>query len=226
MVMYQNTKWPNRFDIVDLDPYGSPTNFLDGAVKSSKDGALLCVTCTDMAVLCGNATETCYTKYGATSLRAKSCHEMALRIVLQCIQAHANRYGRYIEPLLSLSIDFYVRVFVRIRSGQKQCKESTSKLGHVYQCNGCESLSVQPLGNLIKHENGRDVKYKLPVGPPVGKACEHCGHGFLLGGPLWIDPIHNLEFVRDLLDGLEGRDEEFGTFERMKGMLTLAGEAR
>ena len=35
------------------------------------------------------------------------------RILLQCLESHANRYGRYIQPLLSLSIDFYCRVFVR-----------------------------------------------------------------------------------------------------------------
>ena len=224
MVMYQNTKWSDRFEIVDLDPYGSPTPFLDGAVKCSADGALICVTCTDMAVLCGNSPETCYAKYGAVSLKSKSCHEMALRIVLQCIQAHANRYGRYIEPLLSLSIDFYVRVFVRIRTGQKQCKESTSKVGHVYQCNGCESFTVQPLGKVIPHQDGKNVNYKLPVGPPVGQKCEHCGHGFNIGGPFWIEPIHKVEFVRELLDGLEGREEDFGTFARMKGMLSMVGK--
>ena len=49
-----------------------------------------------MAVLCGNAAETCYTKYGSVSIRGKNCHEIALRIVLQCIESHANRYGRYI----------------------------------------------------------------------------------------------------------------------------------
>ena len=27
-----------RFDIVDLDPYGAPTQFLDGAVQSVADG--------------------------------------------------------------------------------------------------------------------------------------------------------------------------------------------
>ena len=36
------------------------------------------------------------------------------RILLQCLEAHATRYGRYIQPLLSLSIDFYARVFVRV----------------------------------------------------------------------------------------------------------------
>ena len=51
MVMYSNRKKEDRFDIVDLDPYGSPTPFLDGAVQSVSEGGLLCVTCTDLAVL-------------------------------------------------------------------------------------------------------------------------------------------------------------------------------
>ena len=51
MVMYNNRKKEDRFDVVDLDPYGSPTPFLDGAVQAVAEGGLLCVTCTDLAVL-------------------------------------------------------------------------------------------------------------------------------------------------------------------------------
>ncbi|MCI09477.1 putative tRNA (guanine(26)-N(2))-dimethyltransferase 1-like, partial [Trifolium medium] len=29
---------PNKFDVVDLDPYGSPSVFLDSAVQSVADG--------------------------------------------------------------------------------------------------------------------------------------------------------------------------------------------
>lgn len=122
--MYQHRK-ENQFDVIDLDPYGCPSIFLDSAVQAVKDGGLLLVTATDMAVLAGNSPETCYSKYGAVSLRIKSCHEMALRILLQCIEAHANRYGRYIVPLISLSADFYVRVFVRVFSGAYKCKFTT-----------------------------------------------------------------------------------------------------
>ena len=42
------------------------------------------------------------------------CHEMALRILLASLEQHAARYKRYIVPVLSLSIDFYIRVFVRV----------------------------------------------------------------------------------------------------------------
>ena len=37
---------------------------------------LLCVTCTDMAILAGNHSETCYSKYGGMALRSTACHEM------------------------------------------------------------------------------------------------------------------------------------------------------
>ena len=211
-----------RFDIVDLDPYGAPVQFLDGAVQSVANGGLLCVTCTDMAVLCGNAAETCYTKYGAVSLRGKNGHEHALRIVLQCIEAHANRYGRYIEPLLSLSIDFYVRIFVRVFTSQKKCKETSSKLGHVYRCTGCETMTTQPLGELVKDEKN-NVKYVLPKGPPVDRKCKFCQHSHIIGGPYWIAPIHDMDFVSRLSESL-ANCEHLGTRSRMEGMLALVNE--
>lgn len=103
------------------------------------------VTCTDVAILCGNYSEVCHAKYGSISLKTKSCHEMvinltkfetnffllvmlkkfqALRIVLRSLESHANRYGRYIVPLLSLSIDFYVRLFVQVFTSPSKVKES------------------------------------------------------------------------------------------------------
>lgn len=36
--MYQHQKAPDRFDVIDLDPYGSPAPFLDAAVQAVSDG--------------------------------------------------------------------------------------------------------------------------------------------------------------------------------------------
>ena len=49
---------------------------------------------------------------------------VALRILLRAIDTQANRYARYIEPLLSVSVDFYVRVFVRVKTGAREAKDS------------------------------------------------------------------------------------------------------
>lgn len=76
MLMYQHRTKQMQFDVIDLDPYGCPSRFLDSAVQAIKDDGLLLITATDMAVLAGNSPETCYSKYGAVSLKIKCCHEM------------------------------------------------------------------------------------------------------------------------------------------------------
>jgi len=105
---------PKEFDVVDLDPYGSPAAFLDSAVQCVADGGILMCSATDMAVLAGGNAEVCFSKYGSYPLRGKHCHEMALRILLACIESHAIRHKRYIVPIISVHMDFYIRVFVRI----------------------------------------------------------------------------------------------------------------
>ena len=68
----------------------------------------------------------------------------ALRIVLASIDTHAGRYKRYIVPLLSLSADFYVRVFVRVYTSAAEVKRSASKKSLVFHCNGCDTFHLQP----------------------------------------------------------------------------------
>jgi tRNA (guanine26-N2/guanine27-N2)-dimethyltransferase len=42
-----------EFDVVDIDPYGTAAPFIDSAVQTVSDGGLICLTCTDLAVLSG-----------------------------------------------------------------------------------------------------------------------------------------------------------------------------
>jgi tRNA (guanine26-N2/guanine27-N2)-dimethyltransferase len=46
-----------KFDVIDLDPYGSVGPFLDSAIHACNNEnnreTLLCITCTDSRVLCG-----------------------------------------------------------------------------------------------------------------------------------------------------------------------------
>jgi tRNA (guanine26-N2/guanine27-N2)-dimethyltransferase len=51
-LMQKNKAEKKLFDVIDLDPYGSAIPFLDSALADLHTGGLLCVTFTDMAVLC------------------------------------------------------------------------------------------------------------------------------------------------------------------------------
>ena len=110
---------------------------------------------------------------------------------------------------------------MKVRTGQRKCKESTSKLGHVYQCFGCESLAFQPLGKTSLSKDGTSLKFSLPHGPPVDRNCKFCSHSHHIGGPIWLAPIHNVNFVKKLLDSLPCH---LGTIDRLVGMLSMVLE--
>lgn len=53
----------------------------------------------------------------------------------------------------------------------------------------------------IQKSNG--VKYMPGVGPAVPQQCPETGANFLMGGPFWADPIHNMEWVQGILDSVK-----------------------
>ncbi|KAM9769136.1 tRNA (guanine(26)-N(2))-dimethyltransferase isoform 1-T1 [Menidia menidia] len=222
MLMYEMRGKKERYDVIDLDPYGSPSSFLDAAVQAVSEGGLLCLTCTDMAVMAGNSGETCYSKYGSVSIKSKYCHEMALRIILHSLDQRAGVYQRYIQPLLSVSVDFYIRVFVRVFTGQATVKNSASKQALVYNCVGCGSFHLQRMGR--RTSNGKHMKYSAATGPPVGPECEQCGQRHQMGGPIWAEPIHDVAFVQQVLSAVSGNPSRFGTSKRIEGMLSMVTE--
>ena len=213
-------KRKNDFDVVDLDPYGTPSIFLDSAVQAVRSGGLLCVTATDLAVLAGNHIQACYGKYGSIPLKRVYNHEFALRILLSCIDSHANRYSRYIKPLFSYKSDFYVRVFVQVIQSQGEVQKTSSKRSYVFDCVGCHSFYLQILGN---HTPGTQ-QITPGRGPPVSSECSQCGKDFYIGGPIWSDPIHDRDFLQNMLDHLTSDGGYLGTLKRMTGLLTVAKE--
>lgn len=151
----------NPFDVVDLDPYGSAAPFIEPAIRSIAHGGLLCVTCTDLPVLCGNAPEICHARYGSTPVKSPTTHEVAVRIVYSSIQAAANRLGRAIEPILCAKIDFYVRLFVRVIDSKSLAKHTPSRSSLIFQCVECGSQQFQPLGRVREISSTNTSKRKL-----------------------------------------------------------------
>lgn len=230
------------YTVVDLDPYGSAAPFLDAAVRSVALGGLLCITCTDLAVLAGSQSEACYAKYGSMAVaNTPYCHEMALRILLQHVATTAAKYKRSIIPLASFSIDFYVRIFVRVEESASEVKELVGHSGMFYHCTLCKTVFTQVLGKSVSngdgHKKGPAVsQFKVPP------ECGNCKGSYHVGGPIWLRPIQSptfLETMKYLLSksfdsgsvengksGSKVSKEDaifnFGTYKRMKGMIELA----
>ncbi|PVI07348.1 N2,N2-dimethylguanosine tRNA methyltransferase [Periconia macrospinosa] len=218
------------FDVIDLDPYGTAAPFIDSAIQAIEDEGLLCVTCTDSAIFASHGyLEKTYSQYGGLPLKGDPCHEGGLRLILHAIASSAARYGMAIEPLLSLSIDYYVRVFVRVRKAPNDVKLLAGKTMIVYHCdNGCGAWTTQFLARnkFQKNKNG-DLfsKHSFASAPTANEHCEHCGFKTHLSGPMYGGPLHNVEFIKRVLAQLKEVDREtYPTMNRIEGMLRTAME--
>ncbi|KAJ5961106.1 tRNA (guanine(26)-N(2))-dimethyltransferase [Penicillium vulpinum] len=220
----------SKFDVIDLDPYGTAAPFMDAAVQAAKDGGLLCVTCTDAGVWASTGySEKSFSLYGGIPIKGLHSHEGGLRLILNAIAMSAAKYGMAIEPLLSLSIDFYARVFVRVYRSPAQVKFTAGNTMLVYNCDvGCGAWTTQFIGcNKSKTDRKGNPIYNhtLSQGPTAGPHCEHCGTKTHLAGPMWGGPLHNPQFIQKILDMLPGADPEtYQTCARIEGMLTTALE--
>ena len=125
----------------------------------------------------------------------------SLRLVLNAIATAAARYGRAITPLLSLSIDFYVRLFVQIKTSPIEVKNLSrsarfvsspiklciacrltsygSQTAVYYICTVCQSYCEQPLGRTVqgpskKRSSEPNLTYKSHAAPTAPQRCPEC----------------------------------------------------
>jgi tRNA (guanine26-N2/guanine27-N2)-dimethyltransferase len=192
------------FDVVDLDPFGTPVPFADAAFANARD--MVCVTATDTAPLCGAHFESGRRKYDAIPRNTEYHAEMGLRVLLSALARTAARYDTAITPLLSHVSDHYVRTYLDLSRGASAANGCLESLGYLHHCPECLWR--------VSHR-GRTVR-------PAGD-CPNCGSDQTLeAGPLWLDPAHEVGFVRETKERLT---PEMGTAERAGKLLErVAGE--
>ncbi|KAL5622025.1 hypothetical protein BROUX41_005970 [Berkeleyomyces rouxiae] len=224
-----NPSSSNRYNVIDLDPYGTASPFIDAAVQGVKDGGLLCVTCTDSAIWAGHSyCEKSFASYGGIPIKGFHTHEVGLRLILHTVATSAARYGLAIEPMLSLSIDYYTRIFIRVTKSQAAVKFNASKTMIVYNCDhGCGAWETQHImrTRVMAAKSGKSHYYKhiMAQGPTSDILCRHCGTKMHLAGPMYGGMIQSPEFIQRVLDILPTLDSKvYGTVSRIEGMLTTA----
>lgn len=169
-----------KYHVIDLDPYGTAVPFLDAALQALINGGMLCVTCTDSGVFASAGyLEKTFSLYGGLPIKGMHSHEGGLRLVLHAICTSAARYGLSVEPLLSLSIDFYVRLFVRVHRSPADVKFLAGKTMLVHSCDsGCGAWQTQFLARHTPFagKNGLTLyKHTYSQEPGSAQNCQYCG---------------------------------------------------
>ncbi len=121
-----------RFDIIDVDPFGSPMPFLDAALASVRHDGLVCITATDTGALSGTYTKACRRRYGAEPLHKPEWRtEVGLRILMGCVVRSAGRFDRAAAPVLAVARGHWMRVVMRISDGRARADAAGARLGFV-----------------------------------------------------------------------------------------------
>ena len=215
------------YQVVDLDPYGTAAPFIDSAIRALADGGLLCVTSTDSRIFASNGyPEKTFSQYGGLPLGGPCAHEGGLRLIIQSIASAAARHGLAIEPLLSLSVDFYARLFIRVRRSPADVKFLALKTMYVHHCDhGCGAWSLQHQAQAnVTVDKGGGTLYRFKAAQSSGSShCEHCGFKTHLAGPMWSGPLHNPHFIEKILSTIPKLDPKvYQSLSRIEGMLSLA----
>jgi len=190
----------DQYDVIDLDPYGTASPFIDSAIQAVTNGGMLAITCTDMNSLGGSHPDTCYARYNAMPIsKAKYLQELALRMLLGNIARRAAVYGRSIKPILSVGMAFYVRVFVEVWEYGPDVKNLSLRIGNVHQSVQCPSFHVVPHGQQSKHNEHLIQPTRAPLIP----CCSESGGAFKTAGPIWLGPLHDQHVTKEAVERLE-----------------------
>lgn len=115
-----------RYNYIDVDPFGSPVYFIDSAMRSIANYGIIACSATDTAALCGTYPKVCLRRYGAMPFHSDVMKEVGLRILLGFICRTAGIYDRGIKPLVCYSTDHYFRVYVQVMYGTSNSNDSMS----------------------------------------------------------------------------------------------------
>jgi N2,N2-dimethylguanosine tRNA methyltransferase len=188
---------------IDIDPYGSPAPFMEAALSIIGDGGLLMVTATDTAVLEGSKRSKALRRYGVSLARTPSSREIAVRTLLGYIARIAASHDKWVKPLISIYIDYYVRLILQVRKGAGEAEMMLQdNIGYASYYPELSYTTIRP--NLV--EGSAEARGGVRV------------------GPLWVGETLDREFIERCLEELEGRFSYLRTKPRLEKILTSLRE--
>ncbi len=161
------------YDYIDIDPFGSPVEFSPLAMTAVRNKGFLAITATDTGALCGSYPKAGLRRYGFRNRKGPCLHETGLRGFLGYLVKQAAKVDRYIEPVLSQSIDHYYRVHIRIRNGARKADKMLSDLGYL-RYNGIRNELLRNEEIFKSRERNTDI---------------HKGNDII--GPFYLGPLHD-----------------------------------
>lgn len=187
---FANSK-ADKFDVIDLDPFGGATPYIYDLMKISRNSTYLLVSVTDAAVLCGADYKACMRLYDARPMHNELCQEVGLRLLIGYVARIAAQFNLGVEVLASFSYLHYMRISVRLQHGSQQAIGSIKKLGYVYYCNKCLNRGFEKTAF------------------PSTNNCKMCCAPLEIAGKVWLDRINDKDVLLSLKAQMKKKPEMY-----------------
>jgi tRNA (guanine26-N2/guanine27-N2)-dimethyltransferase len=182
------------FDYIDIDPFGSPNDFLESSIVRLSRRGILAITATDTAPLSGTYKDACIRKYWARPLHNHMMHEAGLRILIRRVQLIGASHDKALVPIYAYFKDHYFRIFFRCEKNKTKLDKLLQKHQYILYCKSCLNFQVSKIN------------------------CGLCGCGkeFDFAGPLWTGDIFDDKLSKKVYDS--------NTDNSIKGFLEIVSE--
>ncbi len=161
----------NKFDFIDIDPFGSPVRFLRNVGYALHRDSILAVTATDSGALAGKFARACFRRYGVFVEETDFSKELGIRVLITSILQNLATHDITFEPLYSHA-NHYFRTIGLIK---REVDKNLSKIRMISYCPKCHSKMIGIEGK-----------------------CD-CGGEMSHIGPVWTGKIQDRDFIRNLL---------------------------
>lgn len=168
-------KSEHRFDFVEIDPFGCPSEFIDSAIQSININGVISLTATDGPVLCGIYPKVSLKKYGGYSLSTEYSSEVGVRLMYGSLAYSALRYDLGICPLFSHINKHYSKIYSQITHSYTHTLNNIGFLSHCFNC-GYRELDES-----------------------IIFSCKLCESKMRYAGPLWIGKLFDDAVISDCI---------------------------
>jgi tRNA (guanine26-N2/guanine27-N2)-dimethyltransferase len=187
------------FEVCVLDPFGSPTPFLDAAVARAPHLGLLEICATDVGALYGSRPAVTRRHYHSrlSEPRPPCYRERGVRLLVAAVAQAAGRHDRGVVPIFGVSTEHFVLVSLQVVRGARGADTAAQQVQPVRICRTCGAAgigeSVPQCGCESKDGAGTDAREE---------------------GPLWVGPLYDADAVQEMTniasleeaDGLVSKD--------------------
>ena len=189
-----------KFDFIDIDPFGSPMNFVFNAVMRLDKQGILAVTATDTAPLYGVFKYKCMKKYGSVPYHTKTAHELGIRILAKAVIELGAKWNVSLIPVFAHATKHYYRIYFQFK--RSHVDQLMKKIGFIHFCEKC--------------------KHRFATGFNFQQKCE-CGGRLQSAGPLWLGNLWDAKLIKDMIAVQENL--KWGT-KHNKFLKTLINESK